>query len=111
RALEFVFKADVEPSHVAAMIIEPVQGEGGFYIAPFEFLGKLGRICVQHGILLIVDEVQTGFGRTGKMFAIEHSGVAPDMVTMAKSLAGGVGPPPPPPPARGARCVRGRRAP
>jgi len=90
RALEFVFKADVEPSHVAAMIIEPVQGEGGFYIAPFEFLGKLGRICVQHGILLIVDEVQTGFGRTGKMFAIEHSGVAPDMVTMAKSLAGGL---------------------
>jgi 4-aminobutyrate aminotransferase/(S)-3-amino-2-methylpropionate transaminase len=71
------------------MIIEPVQGEGGFYIAPFEFLRELARICHQHGILLIVDEVQTGFGRTGKMFAIEHSGVAPDMVTMAKSLAGG----------------------
>jgi 4-aminobutyrate aminotransferase/(S)-3-amino-2-methylpropionate transaminase len=90
RALEFVFKADVEPTRVAAMIIEPVQGEGGFYIAPADFLRELRRLCDQHGILLVVDEVQTGFGRTGKMFAIEHSGVAPDMITMAKSLAGGM---------------------
>ncbi len=90
RALEFLFKADVEPGRVAAVVIEPVQGEGGFYIAPFEFLRELRRVCDQHGILLIVDEIQTGFGRTGKLFAIEHSGVAPDLVAMAKSLGGGL---------------------
>ena len=90
RALEFLFKADVEPSRVAAILIEPVQGEGGFYVAPFEFLRELRKICDRHGILLIVDEIQCGFGRTGKMFAIEHAGVAPDLVTMAKSLAGGM---------------------
>jgi len=89
-ALEFLFKADVEPARVAAMVIEPVQGEGGFYIAPFEFLRALRKLCDQHGILLIADEIQCGFGRTGKMFAIEHAGVAPDLVAMAKSLAGGL---------------------
>jgi 4-aminobutyrate aminotransferase / (S)-3-amino-2-methylpropionate transaminase / 5-aminovalerate transaminase len=90
RALEFLFKADVEPARVAAIVIEPVQGEGGFYIAPAEFLRELRAICDKHGILLIVDEIQCGFGRTGKMFAIEHAGVAPDLVAMAKSLAGGM---------------------
>ncbi len=90
RALDLLFKSDAEPARVAAMIIEPVQGEGGFYIAPFDFLRELRRICDQHGILLIVDEIQTGFGRTGRMFAIEHSGVQSDLVAIAKSLAGGV---------------------
>ena len=89
RALEFIFRADVEPDRVAAIIIEPVQGEGGFYEAPVELLVALRRICDQHGILLIADEVQSGFGRTGKMFGIEHSGVEPDMITIAKSMAGG----------------------
>lgn len=90
RALEFLFKADVEPTRVAAMVIEPVQGEGGFYVAPFDFLRELRKVCDKHGILLIVDEIQCGFGRTGRMFAVEHSGVAPDLITMAKSLAGGM---------------------
>ncbi len=89
KAVENLFKADIEAEQVAAIIIEPVQGEGGFYIAPPEFLRALRALCDQHGILLIVDEVQTGFARTGKLFAIEHSGVIPDLMTMAKSLAGG----------------------
>jgi 4-aminobutyrate aminotransferase/(S)-3-amino-2-methylpropionate transaminase len=89
-ALERLFKADLEPAKVAAIIIEPVQGEGGFYIAPVEFLRKLRALCDQHGILLIADEIQSGFARTGKMFAIEHSGVKPDLVTIAKSLSGGL---------------------
>jgi len=89
KALETLFKADVGPDNVAAIIIEPVQGEGGFYIAPFDFMKKLRKICDDNGILLISDEIQAGFARTGKLFAIEHSGVAPDLVTMAKSLAGG----------------------
>ena len=89
KALEFLFRADIEPARVAAIIIEPVQGEGGFYEAPVELLVELRRICDRHGILLIADEVQSGFARTGKMFAIEHSGVEPDLVTVAKSLAGG----------------------
>jgi len=88
-ALERLFKADVEPERVAAIIIEPVQGEGGFYIAPKELMQSLRSLCDAHGILLIADEVQTGFGRTGKLFAVEHSGVVPDMITVAKSLAGG----------------------
>ncbi len=74
---------------MAAIFIEPVQGEGGFYPAPAELLVALRRICDQHGILLVSDEVQSGFARTGRMFAIEHSGVAPDLITVAKSLAGG----------------------
>ncbi len=89
KALAFLFRADVEPDRVAAIMIEPVQGEGGFYEAPTELLVALREICNQHGILLIADEVQSGFGRTGKMFAIEHSGVEPDMITIAKSMAGG----------------------
>jgi 4-aminobutyrate aminotransferase / (S)-3-amino-2-methylpropionate transaminase / 5-aminovalerate transaminase len=89
KALEFLFKADIDPTHVAAMIIEPVQGEGGFLPAPVELLKALRAVCDKHGILLIADEVQTGFARTGKMFGIEHSGVEPDMITIAKSLAGG----------------------
>jgi len=89
QALAMRFKVDIEPEQVAAIILEPVQGEGGFYIAPPSFLRKLREICDQHGILLIIDEVQTGFARTGKLFAIEHSGVVPDLMTLAKSLAGG----------------------
>ena len=89
KAIEYLFRADVDPVNVAAFIIEPVQGEGGFYPAPTELLVALRAICDEHGILLIADEVQTGFARTGKMFGIEHSGVEPDLMTMAKSLAGG----------------------
>lgn len=81
---------EVTPERIAAVIIEPVLGEGGFVPAPAEFLRELRCITQEHGILLIADEVQTGFGRTGKMFAIEHSGVEPDMVVLAKSLAGGL---------------------
>ena len=89
-ALEQLFKADVDPARVAAIVIEPVLGEGGFYPAPVELLRKLRAICDQHGILLIIDEIQTGFGRTGKMFAVEHAGIEPDLMTIAKSVAGGV---------------------
>jgi 4-aminobutyrate aminotransferase len=89
-ALETLFKSDIEPSRVAAIIIEPVQGEGGFYIAPPELLRGLRKVCDEHGILLIFDEVQTGFGRTGKLFATEHYDVLPDIMTMAKSMAGGM---------------------
>ena len=89
-ALQNIFKFDVEPERVAAIIIEPVQGEGGFYVAPFDFLKKLRGLCDEHGILLISDEVQAGAGRTGKFFAIEHSGVIPDLITLAKSIAGGI---------------------
>jgi 4-aminobutyrate aminotransferase/(S)-3-amino-2-methylpropionate transaminase len=89
RAIDYLFRADVDPVNVAAIIIEPVQGEGGFHPAPTELLEGLRKICDQHGILLIADEVQTGFARTGKMFGIENSGVEPDMITIAKSLAGG----------------------
>jgi len=89
-ALHNIFKFDVEPERVAAIIIEPVQGEGGFYVAPFDFLKKLRGLCDEHGILLISDEVQAGAGRTGKFFAIEHSGVIPDLITLAKSIAGGI---------------------
>ena len=88
-AIELLFKCDVEPERVAAIIIEPVQGEGGFYIAPQELMTRLRQLCDQHGILLIADEIQSGFGRTGKFFAMEHYGVEPDLMTAAKSLAGG----------------------
>ena len=88
-ALEHLFKFDVEPSRVAAIIVEPVLGEGGFYVAPPEFLRALRTVCDAHGIVLIIDEIQTGFARTGRMFAIEHTGIEPDLMTMAKSLAGG----------------------
>jgi 4-aminobutyrate aminotransferase len=87
--LDTLFKVDIEAKDVAAIIIEPVQGEGGFYQAPPEFLQALRRICDEHGIVLVCDEIQTGFGRTGKIFAIEHSGVVPDLITVAKAMAGG----------------------
>ena len=88
-ALEHVFRSDIEPERVAALIIEPVQGEGGFYIAPVELMQRLRKLCTEHGIVFIVDEIQTGFARTGKMFAIEHSNVTPDLIVVAKSMAGG----------------------
>ncbi len=88
-AIELLFKCDVEAACVAAIIIEPVQGEGGFYIAPKELMARLRKLCDTHGIVFIADEIQTGFGRTGKFFAMEHMGVEPDLVTVAKSLAGG----------------------
>ncbi|AWB08819.1 4-aminobutyrate--2-oxoglutarate transaminase (plasmid) [Azospirillum humicireducens] len=89
KALDSLFKSDVDPARVAAIIIEPVQGEGGFNIASPSFLQSLRAVCDKHGIVMIVDEIQTGFARTGKMFAVEHAGIEPDLVTMAKSLAGG----------------------
>jgi 4-aminobutyrate aminotransferase/(S)-3-amino-2-methylpropionate transaminase len=88
-AIEWLFKADVEPSRVAAIVIEPVQGEGGFYVAPKQLMQGLRKICDEHGIVLIADEIQSGFGRTGKWFAMEHMGVEPDLMAVAKSLAGG----------------------
>jgi 4-aminobutyrate aminotransferase len=89
-ALQSLFKADVDPKRVAAIIIELVQGEGGFYAAPAELLRGLRKVCDEHGILLIFDEIQTGFARTGKMFATEHYDVLPDIMTIAKSMAGGM---------------------
>ncbi len=89
RALSLLFAADIEPSRVAAIVVEPVQGEGGFHMASPELLAALRRLCDEHGILLIADEVQTGFARTGRMFGIEHGGIEPDLMTVAKSLAGG----------------------
>ncbi len=90
KAIEYLFKADIEPERVAAIAIEPVQGEGGFYIASPNFFKELRSLCDTHGILLIADEVQSGFARTGKFFAVEHSGIEPDIITTAKSLAGGL---------------------
>ncbi|WP_273499756.1 4-aminobutyrate--2-oxoglutarate transaminase [Paracoccus sphaerophysae] len=89
-ALDKLFKADVDPGRVAAIIVEPVQGEGGFYPVPSGFMQKLRSLCDDHGMLLIADEVQTGFARTGKLFAMEHHGVAADITTMAKGLGGGL---------------------
>jgi 4-aminobutyrate aminotransferase / (S)-3-amino-2-methylpropionate transaminase / 5-aminovalerate transaminase len=88
--LERAFLTRIAPEQVAAVIVEPVQGEGGFVVPPADFLPTLRAICSRHGILLIADEVQTGFGRTGRMFAVEHSGVEPDLMLLAKSLAGGM---------------------
>ncbi len=87
--LDKLFKADVDPKRVAAIIVEPVQGEGGFYEVPRALMKALRQICDDHGILLIADEVQTGFARTGKLFAMQHHDVAADLTCMAKSLAGG----------------------
>lgn len=89
KAIEQLFKCDIEPSRVAAIVFEPVQGEGGFNPIQPAAVKWLRELCDQHGILLIADEVQTGFARTGKLFAMEHYGVSPDLITMAKSLAGG----------------------
>lgn len=88
-AIDRLFKVDVDPRRVAAIFIEPVQGEGGFYLAPTALMQHLRALCDTYGILLVVDEVQTGFGRTGRLFAMEHHGAAADLVTTAKSLAGG----------------------
>ncbi|MFN4236466.1 MULTISPECIES: 4-aminobutyrate--2-oxoglutarate transaminase [Vogesella] len=88
-SIEKLFKYDIEATRVAAIIFEPVQGEGGFYQAPAEWVRALRALCDQHGILMIADEVQAGFARTGKFFAMEHYDVAPDLLTMAKSMAGG----------------------
>ncbi|WP_047258666.1 4-aminobutyrate--2-oxoglutarate transaminase [Chromobacterium subtsugae] len=87
--LERLFKYDIDPARVAAIIYEPVQGEGGFYPAPAEWVKALRALCDRHGILLIADEVQSGFARTGKLLASEHFDAVPDLITMAKSLAGG----------------------
>ena len=87
--LETLLASSIDPRRVAAIIVEPVQGEGGFNVAPPEFLAALRRICDTHGIVLIGDEIQAGMARTGRMFGFQHSGVAPDLVTMAKGLAGG----------------------
>jgi 4-aminobutyrate aminotransferase len=89
KAMQHLFKADIEPSRVAAIVFEPVQGEGGFNVIQAEAVTWLRELCDEHGIVLIADEVQTGFGRTGKMFAMEHFNVIPDLMTIAKSLAAG----------------------
>ncbi|HDS3653884.1 TPA: 4-aminobutyrate transaminase [Klebsiella aerogenes] len=89
-ALERLFKADIEAKQVAAIIFEPVQGEGGFNVAPKELVAAVRRLCDEHGIVMIADEVQSGFARTGKLFAMDHYVDKPDLMTMAKSLAGGM---------------------
>ena len=91
-ALEQLFKADVDPSRVAAIIIEPVLGEGGFYAAPVELLRHLRTLCDKHGIVLILDEIQTGFARTGRLFATEYAGIEPDLMTVAKGITSGTVP-------------------
>ncbi|MCI0510623.1 4-aminobutyrate aminotransferase [Chromohalobacter marismortui] len=88
--LKMTLKTDANPRDTAAVVLEPVLGEGGFYAASPSFLKAVREICDEHGMLMIVDEVQSGFGRTGKLFAIEHSGVEPDIITMAKSMADGM---------------------
>jgi len=88
-ALDSLFKVEIAPTEVAAIIVEPVQGEGGFYPAPDEFLQTLRKICDAHGIVMIADEIQSGFARTGKFFACEYAGVEPDLMTVAKGVAGG----------------------
>ncbi|BBI53995.1 hypothetical protein HORIV_64160 [Vreelandella olivaria] len=88
--LDTLFATEVVPEQVAAILIEPVQGDGGFLPAPVEFMQALRALTERHGIVLIADEIQTGFGRTGKMFGFEHSHIQPDLVTVAKSLGGGL---------------------
>jgi 4-aminobutyrate aminotransferase/(S)-3-amino-2-methylpropionate transaminase len=88
--LDGIFSRHVAAEDVAALIVEPVLGEGGFVVPPDDYLPALKRRCEEHGIVFIADEVQSGFGRTGKMFAVEHSGVRPDLVILAKSLAAGL---------------------
>lgn len=90
KAIERLFKSDIEATQVAAIIFEPVQGEGGFNVAPPEFVAAIRQICNTHGIVMIADEVQSGFARTGKMFAMDHYAHQADLMTMAKSLAGGM---------------------
>src|SRR5436305_6889967 len=88
--LERMFNDEVAPDQVAAVVIEPVQGEGGFIVAPPGFLRELKALCEEHGILFVADEIQTGFCRTGRMFAVEHDGIAPDLLVIAKSMGGGM---------------------
>ncbi|RAH38953.1 4-aminobutyrate--2-oxoglutarate transaminase [Halomonas sp. SL1] len=90
RGLKMALKTDANPKDTAAIVLEPVLGEGGFHAASPGFLKAVRELCDEHGMLMIVDEVQSGFGRTGKLFAIEHSGVEPDIITMAKSMADGM---------------------
>ena len=90
KSIEHIFKADIEPRRVAAIIFEPVQGEGGFNVIQAAAVHWLRELCDEHGILMIADEIQTGFGRTGRMFAMEHFGVVPDLMAIAKSLAAGL---------------------
>jgi 4-aminobutyrate aminotransferase/(S)-3-amino-2-methylpropionate transaminase len=90
RGFEAFLKTHVAASEVAAVIVEPVAGEGGFIVPRAEFLPTIAAICRRHGILLIVDEIQTGLGRTGRLFAVEHAGVVPDLMVLSKSLAGGL---------------------
>src|SRR4029077_16593954 len=85
-----IFKTTVAPEDCAAIVVEPVQGEGGYVVPSPDFLPELRRICDEHGIVLIVDEVQSGMGRTGKLWAIEHFGVVPDIMCMAKAIGGGL---------------------
>jgi 4-aminobutyrate aminotransferase len=80
----------VAPDEVAAIALEPIQGEGGYIVPPVEFLQEIRKICDEHGIMMIVDEVQSGMGRTGKLFAIEHFGIKPDIITTAKGIASGL---------------------
>src|SRR5690242_1988524 len=89
-ALERALVTQVAAENVAAIVVEPVQGEGGFVVAPQSYLAALRALCDEHGIVLVVDEVQTGFGRTGKLFATEHYGIEPDLMTVAKSIAAGL---------------------
>ncbi len=89
KSIKRIFKSDIAPHDVAAVILEPVQGEGGFNVCPPEFMRAIREICDEHGIVMIADEVQAGFARTGKLFAMEHYNVQPDLMTMAKSMAGG----------------------
>src|SRR5262249_58304903 len=89
-SLEEHFKRTVDPRTLAAVVVEPILGEGGFVVPPCGYLSELAALCRRYGILLIADEVQTGFGRTGRMFACEHDGVEPDLLVTAKSLAAGL---------------------
>ena len=88
--IRMLFERNVPASEVAAILVEPIQGEGGYLVPPDGFLAGLRALCDEHGILLIFDEVQSGVGRTGKMFACEHCGVAPDIMTLAKGLGSGL---------------------
>ncbi|PBB39933.1 4-aminobutyrate--2-oxoglutarate transaminase [Mesorhizobium sp. WSM3866] len=88
--LDTLFETEIEASAVAAIVIEPLLGEGGFIPGPVEFMAGIRRLCDQHGIVLVADEVQSGFGRTGRLFAIEHTGIEPDLITMGKSMAAGI---------------------
>ncbi len=90
RQIAALFQSGVRPDEIAALIVEPIQGEGGFVVPPLEFFGELRKLCNRHGIVLVADEVQTGFGRTGKLFACDHFNLVPDILLTAKSMASGM---------------------